>query len=279
MNTPGTDEAQLSPRGTTPPPTLIAVSLKLYFDVPRTRTWCEQVASLASTHPAITTGATELVVLPSLPALPVATAALAGSPVRLGAQDLFHEDRGAFTGATSGADLRRVGCTYVEVGHFERRTLFGEDDRTVALKTRAAWRNKLTPILCIGELSNGSLDESVTSCVHQLQSALGTHLYTDPHTDLDLPSRRLVLAYEPSWAIGGSEPAAPDHVVAVAREVRLWLADHCPSIPTRIIYGGSAGVGLLTDLGTAVDGLFLGRFAHDITGLSKILDETVHEPA
>ncbi len=279
MNTPGTDEAQLSPRGTAPPPTLIAISLKLYFDVPRTRTWCEQVAALASTHPVVTTGATELVVLPSLPSLPVATAALAGSAVRLGAQDLFHEDRGAFTGATSGADLRGVGCTYVEVGHFERRTLFGENDQVVALKTQAAWRNQLTPILCIGESSNGSVDESVSYCVHKLQSALATHLDSDLDTGLDPPARGLVLAYEPSWAIGAEEPAAPEHVVAVVREVRAWLADHRFSIPTRIIYGGSAGVGLLTDLGTAVDGLFLGRFAHDTSALSKILDETVHEPA
>lgn len=266
MNAPGTDEARhLVAPATAAASTLIAISLKLYFDVPRTRSWCEQVASLASIHPVVVAGATEVVVLPSLPALPAAVAALAGSGVRLGAQDLFHEDRGAFTGAISGADLRGVGCTYVEVGHFERRALFGEDDRLVALKTQAAWRNRLIPILCIGETSRQSVDASVVQCVRQLELVLPSDLGG---------AGPLVLAYEPSWAIGAAEPAAPDHVVAVIRDVRTWLANHRAHVPARIIYGGSAGVGLLSDLGAAVDGLFLGRFAHDTTALAQILDES-----
>jgi len=249
-------------------PALVAVSLKLYFDVPRTQTWCEQVAAHAGAHPVVTTGATEVVVLPSLPALPVAAAALAGSRVRLGAQDLFYEDRGAFTGATSGADLREVGCTYVEVGHYERRVVFGEDDHVIALKTRAAWRNRLTPILCIGETSKQTVDASVAECVQQLDAVLPTGV-----DGLDRTGS-LVLAYEPSWAIGAAEPAEPDHVVAVIGEVRTWLAEHRAAVPARIIYGGSAGVGLLTVLASAVDGLFLGRFAHDTTALAQILDES-----
>ncbi len=266
MNAPETDEARHPvPPVTASGPTLIAISLKLYFDVARTRSWCEQVASLARSHPVVRAGGTEVVVLPSLPALPVAIAALAGSGVRLGAQDLFHEDRGAFTGATSGADLHGVGCTYVEVGHFERRTLFAEDDRLLALKIRAAWRNRLIPILCIGETSEQSVDASVVQCVRQLEAVLPT--------DLDRAGP-LVVAYEPSWAIGAAEPAAPHHVAAVIREVRAWLAHHRARVPTRIIYGGSAGVGLLSDLGAAVDGLFLGRFAHDTTALARILDES-----
>lgn len=266
MNTPGTDHLEPpSSCGATPATALIAVSLKLYFDVERTRSWCEEVASLAMRTPSVTTGATELVVLPTLPALPAAATALTGSRVELGAQDLFQEDRGAFTGAVSGADLRDIGCTYVEVGHVERRTVFGEDDRVVALKTRAAWRNGLTPILCVGESRRLSIDASVSRCVQQLDSALPHDLAGATH---------LVVAYEPSWAIGANESAGPDHVAAVVAELRAWLAHERPLLAVRIIYGGSAGVGLLTALGTAVDGLFLGRFAHDTTALRRILDET-----
>lgn len=248
----------------TPSLTIIAVSLKLYFDVPHTRSWCEEVAVIARTHPAITAGTTQLLVLPSVVALAAATEALAGTPVLIGAQDLFHHDRGPFTGTVSGTDLRQVGCTYVEVGHLERRTLFGDSDEIVALKTSAAWRNDLTPLLCIGETQQESIDLSARECLRQLATAIPD--------DLPRPATVLV-AYEPAWAIGADRPADSAHVRAVVSEIRAWLANRRPTITARIIYGGSAGVGLLTELGDTVDGLFLGRFAHDTTVLTAILDE------
>jgi len=266
MNTPLTEPSTgHQPSGPkTISPTIIAVSLKLYFDVPRTRSWCEEVAAIAHTHPAIIDGTTELLVLPSVVALAAATEAMAGTPVRIGAQDLFHEDRGAFTGAVSGTDLREVGCTYVEVGHLERRTVFGDDDRIVALKTRAAWRNDLIPLLCIGETRKDTTHASIVECMRQLDSALPE--------DLRL-SATVLVAYEPAWAIGASRPADSAHVRAVVSRVRTWLATHRPGLTARVIYGGSAGVGQLTELGDVVDGLFLGRFAHDTTALAAILDE------
>lgn len=247
--------------------TLIAVSLKLYFDIPSTLTWCHEVAAIAKAQASTINTPPEIVVLPSLPAIETAASGLSGSGVGLGAQDLFHEDRGPFTGAVSGADLKQIGCAYVEVGHFERRTIFGESDRTVGLKTRAAWRNGLTPILCVGETSQDSIDASVAQCVQQLASAIPMDL---------TEGAPIVVAYEPSWAIGAAAPAGPDHIAAVTREVAAWLAGNRPSVVARVIYGGSAGVGLLSALGDAVDGLFLGRFAHDTKALDRILDEAAH---
>ncbi|MBU2666346.1 triose-phosphate isomerase [Actinoplanes bogorensis] len=241
-----------------PARTFLAVSLKMYFDPARTLEWTAGVAELARTHPAVTGGHVDLVVLPSLPVLGSVVELLAGTGVAVGAQDLFHLDRGAYTGAVSGADLRQLGCAYAEVGHFERRTIFGEDDRMIRRKMVAARRNDLIPLLCVGESRAVSVDEAVSECVGQLEAAVGRD---------DIP---LVVAYEPTWAIGAAEPAGPTHVKAVTAEIRAWLGDR----DARVIYGGSAGNGLLTELDGAVDGLFLGRSAHRVPALRSILDET-----
>jgi triosephosphate isomerase len=88
-----------------------------------------------------------LIVLPSFPSLPEVLSIFAGTAVEVGAQDLFWEDRGPYTGAVSGADLRQIGCSYVEVGHVERRRVFGEDNKVASRKLTAALRNGLTPII------------------------------------------------------------------------------------------------------------------------------------
>lgn len=247
--------------------TIIGVSLKMYFDPRRTLEWTHQVAELARSHPALTTGQTELVVLPSFPTLPQVIDIVAGTGVAVGAQDLFYEDRGAFTGAVSGADLRQLGCRYVEIGHIERRRYFGEDDQIINLKVAAALRNGLTPLLCIGEFDDEPLDAS-TDCIAQLDSAVA---------GLALGAGRLPLlvAYEPAWAIGMDQPASAEHVVATTTAIRSWLDERPALRGTPIIYGGSAGQGLLSELGGAASGLFLGRFAHDAEALNAILDEAM----
>ncbi|HKU10031.1 MAG TPA: triose-phosphate isomerase, partial [Sinomonas sp.] len=106
-------------------PIVLGVSFKLYLDVDSTVEWAKTVAEAVRTHPAVKSGRVRLFVLPSLPAIPGVVDALQGTGVGVGAQDLFWEDRGAFTGAVSGADLRTVGCSYAEIGHAERRALFG----------------------------------------------------------------------------------------------------------------------------------------------------------
>ncbi|WP_431895635.1 triose-phosphate isomerase family protein [Micromonospora haikouensis] len=243
-------------------PLTVGVSLKMYFGERETLRWCADVARLARGHDAVAAGRVELFVLPSAPLIAPVRGVLAGTRVHVGAQDLHHTDRGAVTGGTSGALLAELGCRFAEVGHFERRTLFGEDDAVVAAKTTAALRNGLTPVLCVGEPDRVDAPAAAADCVAQARAALAA-----------APPGPVVLAYEPWWAIGRPEPAPPQHIGAVTGPLRDWIADQPGRAGSRVIYGGSAGPGLLGRLGDQVDGLFLGRFAHDPAALAAILDE------
>lgn len=245
---------------------LLGVSLKMYFDHEETLAWCREVARLGREHQAFRQEDIVLFVLPSFQALVPAGEILAGCAVSLGAQDLHWEDRGAFTGEVSGVALQEVGCRYVEVGHAERRRLFGEDENVVRAKTAAALRNGLIPVICLGESETGSIEQAAATCIEQLRSALDV-------ADADLGGRNIVVAYEPVMAIGGATPASPEHISGVCGRLKEWLEDQDRISEWAVIYGGSAGPGLLTKLGPEVDGLFLGRFAHKVEALSDIIDE------
>ena len=241
---------------------VLGVSLKMYFGYERTLGWCSAVAKIAAASAAVCDRNVELFVLPTAPAIPAAQAILAPAGVGIGAQDLSWADEGPYTGEVSGAVLAELHCGYAEVGHAERRRLLGEDDAMVAAKTAAALRNGLTPVLCVGEPERGSADDAVEWCRRELVSALES-----------APAGRVIVAYEPHWAIGAPEPASPEHVSSVAE----GLAETLGSLPdredSRVIYGGSAGPGLLTKLSPAVAGLFLGRFAHDPAAFAAVLNE------
>jgi triosephosphate isomerase len=242
----------------------IGISLKMYFGRARTAEWCRAVAGIARSHPAVIDDLARLVVLPSHPYLLEVATLFASAPVLVGAQDLFWEDTGAFTGEVSGAQLCEIGCDYVEIGHAERRRIFGEDDEIVAAKTAAAFRNGLIPLLCVGEVHQSSVTDAAAECVAQLNSALGS------------PRGPVVVAYEPQWAIGAAEPASPAYIAAVCSAIRAHLSKLTTG---QVIYGGSAKAGLLTQLADEVDGLFLGRFAHDPSAIATILDEVVEVAA
>jgi triosephosphate isomerase (TIM) len=243
----------------------VAISLKMYFSNARTLDYCRALAALAANDDGVRTGSTELVVLPSFVSIPAALTALRGTPVKVGAQDLAAADTGPFTGEVSGAELAEIGCTHVEVGHAERRTLFGETDSVVAAKTRAALRNGLVPILCVGEPSPTDTATAADTCVRQVLSALPEDVAAGAAPP------RVIMAYEPYWAIGAPRPAPTDHVADVCRRARTALTGHVPDLV--VIYGGSAGRGLLADLDGDVDGLFLGRFAHDPQAVAGVLAE------
>lgn len=246
-------------------PVLLGVSLKLYLDVDRSAAWAGRIAEISATHPAVLSGAVEVFVLPSLPALPGVIEAIGDAPVAVGGQDLFWEDRGAYTGGISGTDLKRLGCRYVEVGHAERRRVFGEDDETIRLKFAAAVRNGLTPVLCVGESEVQDAEAAADVCISQVENALSA-----------LDGRRvddLVVAYEPEWAIGRSAPADAAHVAAVTHRLRAHLDARADTASSCVLYGGSAGPGVLSALGDAVDGLFLGRYAHDPASFADIVAE------
>ena len=155
--------------------------------------------------------------------------------IRYGAQDLSAHDKGAFTGEVSGTMLERLGCSYVCVGHSERRQFHAEDDAVVNAKTKAAIRNNLTPIVCVGE----GLD---------IRKA-GTHVeFTLAQVDgslADLTAEQvadLVIAYEPVWAIGTAETASPEDAQEVCAAIRARIAQvHGKTVgeKVRVLYGGS----------------------------------------
>lgn len=247
------------------PDRLIGTSLKMYMSHRQTVDWAVEVSALTHSHPTLTSGTVGLAVLPQFPSIPACVDV--SGPLLVGAQNLAADDDGAWTGEVSGSVLAEIGCRYVEVGHAERRQHFHETDDIVRAKTAAALRHGLIPILCVGEATADSPESAAAEVVAQIRSALSS-------TAGDLPtSAAVVVAYEPIWAIGAHQPAAPDHIIAVCEAVRTGTRADFPSLDFRLIYGGSAGPGLLTELGSAVDGLFLGRFAHDPDSVPRILDE------
>lgn len=203
------------------------------------------------------TATRELFVLPSFPAIFVARDALQGSAIGWGGQDLHPDDRGAHTGDVSGEMLADLGSRYVEMGHSERRRDHGETDEHVAAKVRAALRWDLTPIVCVGERTLGPLAPARRTVASQLVGALGGL----EAADLD----RVLVAYEPVWAIGeGSVAADPDHVAALHEAIDAWLAGQGASA-RRVLYGGSVDETTAADLLAVphVAGLFVGRAALD----------------
>jgi len=203
------------------------------------------------------TATRDLFVLPPFPAIFVARDALTGSAIGWGGQDLHPDDRGAHTGDVSGAMLADLGSRYVEMGHSERRRDHGETDALIAGKVRAAFRWDLTPIVCVGERIQGPLAPARRIVEGQLAGALDG---LDP-TDLD----RVVVAYEPVWAIGeGSVAADPQHVAAIHEAIDAWLAVR-GAATRRVLYGGSVDEATAADLLAVpgVGGLFVGRAALD----------------
>jgi len=178
----------------------------------------------------------DLVIAPPFTALEAARAALGpSSPIQLGAQNLFWEDHGAYTGEVSARMLRDLGCRHVILGHSERRTLFGDQDEGIHKKIRAALLHGLRPIVCVGE-SFAQRDEGKTDdvLIRQLRGCLATLTSQDMAT--------LSIAYEPVWAIGTGKAARPDQAMNAHRTIREFIsATWSPFVgeATRILYGGS----------------------------------------
>jgi len=245
--------------GTSAGPLYIGVSTKMYLGYRQSLRWLSEVRAVVDARPALARRDVRVFVIPSFPVLAQAKDILDGSPVLLGAQNCAWGD-GPLTGEVAPGMLAELGVSLVEIGHAERRALFGEDDDVVSRKVRAAVDAGLTPLLCVGEPDTVSPRQAAGFCLDQVHAATAG--------DGSLP-RRFVLAYEPVWAIGADQPADPAYVNEVLELIRERLDAACP-----IIYGGSAGPGLLPQL-TAADGLFLGRFAHDPGNLGRVLDEAL----
>lgn len=204
-------------------------------------------------------------------------------PLALGAQNVFWaHDYGAYTGETVAPALASLGVQIVELNHAERRRLLGETDETAAKKAAAATQAGLVPLVCIGELDRpnlaGPLSHSVGVAMAQLRPQIESVLHAVPH------HAPVIFAYEPVWAIGAAEPAGVDYVGPVVQAIRdvarSAVSDRTAEV--KVVYGGSAGPGLWSGranggngLGKYVDGLFLGRFAHQVQGVRGVLEEVV----
>jgi len=242
---------------------LVGVSTKMYLGYRDSLDWLERLQHEVDTRPALAAGRVVPFVIPSFPVLPAAARLLAGSPLLLGAQNCGWAD-GPWTGEVAPSMLAELGVRLVEIGHAERRRHFNEDDAMITRKVRAADDAGLAALLCVGERDGGQPAAAADFVYRQIESAVDG--------DWDLAGR-LVVAYEPVWAIGAAEPAAAAYVSGVVQRLRDQLTfAGVPGLP--VIYGGSAKPGLLPTL-EGVSGLFLGRFAHDPVNFGTVLDEAL----
>lgn len=243
---------------------MVGVSLKAYFGRAAARAWFDRVDEVLRAHAALADPGIDVFVIPTYLQLDDARAALDALGIAVGAQDVSAYGPGPYTGEVTAAELAESGVALAEVGHAERRRLFGETDEITAAKVAASVAAGLVPVLCIGETEQQDAASAVAATVAQLRRDLA-----------DAPAGRIVAAYEPVWAIGAADPAPTDHIVTVTRALTAALAADPSRDGSLVIYGGSAGPGLLTRLGDDVDGLFLGRFAHDPANLAAVLDEAL----
>ncbi len=211
----------------------------------------------------------ELVVAPPFTALESARTALGpSSSVQLGAQNLFWESHGSYTGEISAPMLKDLGCRYVIIGHSERRTLFGEQNEGIQKKIRAALAHHLKPILCVGEsLSQREQGETDAVLRQQLAGGLAGLSQEDMAT--------VAIAYEPVWAIGTGKAATSEQAVSAHRTIRAFLAETWSADlaqATRILYGGSVTPHNVSTLlqSDQIDGALIGGACLDVESFATI---------
>jgi triosephosphate isomerase len=244
-------------------PRLVAGNWKMHKTAPEAGALAGELRALLGVSPPCA-----VAVCPPFTALEAVRAALAGGPIALGAQNLHPETHGAYTGEVSGAMLVAAGCRYVVVGHSERRHGMGEDDATVARKLRAARRDGLIPIVCVGEtLAEREGDRTAEVLVRQVGAA---------YDGLDREAASdTVIAYEPVWAIGTGRVATPEQARDAHRIVRATLervVGPGAGAAACILYGGSVNAGNATALFVEdeVDGALVGGASLEAASFFRI---------
>ena len=209
----------------------------------------------------------EVVICPPFTALAAAVEAAKGSPVAIGAQDCYWEKEGAFTGQVAVPMIADLGCSHCIVGHSERRQFFGETDATVDKKIEAVLANGLTCIACVGEtLAEREAGQTFAVLERQVRNGLSRHL----------TSARIVIAYEPVWAIGTGKTATPvqaQEAHAFIRRVVAEAASPAAAQAVRILYGGSVKPDNIATLMVQpdVDGGLVGGASLDAASFAKIV--------
>jgi len=211
----------------------------------------------------------EVVICPAFTSLAKVNQLLQGSTIQLGAQDVYWEDEGAYTGQISVSMLQDCGCRYVIIGHSERRQYFNETDESVNRKLKKILETSLIPILCIGETLEEREAERVADVVlGQLKHAV------EGLTENDVS--RIIVAYEPVWAIGTGRTATPEVAEEVHHMIRQWLAKTFSeglSSDIPILYGGSVKPGNVVELMAQpdLDGALVGGASLDAQTFAKIV--------
>lgn len=211
----------------------------------------------------------DIVVCPPFTSLFAVGKAIRGANIFLGAQDIYWEEKGAYTGEVSPGMLTNVGCQYVIIGHSERRHLFGEANQSVNRKVKAALKFGLTPIMCVGErleererrVTEGVVREHITRGLESLSKE---------------EVLKMVIAYEPVWAIGTGKTATPDQAQEVHSFIRRLLGELYNEViasQIRIQYGGSVKPDNISDLMRQedIDGALVGGASLDARSFAQII--------
>ncbi len=212
---------------------------------------------------------TDIMIAPTLLSLPLVAKAVEGSNIKVGSQNLYYEDQGAFTGEVSATMVKAAGADYAIIGHSERRQYFMETDDSVCKKIKASIDADLIPILCIGETESQRDNKKTFSILDkQISNGLKNFGFRELTT--------LVLAYEPVWAIGTGKTATPDQVAEIHGYIRSLIdksfgKDLAMSI--RILYGGSVKPENVSDLMSLndVDGALVGGASLEADAFIKII--------
>lgn len=215
----------------------------------------------------------DIVICPPFTALSKVHDEIVDSSIMLGAQDVYWEEKGAFTGEISPGMLKDIGCRYVIAGHSERRTLFGESDSDVNRKVRVILKHGMIPIMCVGEHLE-ERDNGMTFEVLEKQLARGLTNFKKDEV------ARIIIAYEPVWAIGTGRTASPQQAQEAHKFIRDFIErtyDKETSFKIRIQYGGSVKPENIAQLMAMedVDGALVGGASLDVNSFTEIVQNAV----
>lgn len=251
------------------PATVVAGNWKMNTTLDEAKALAEGVRALSPSAPGV-----EVILCPPAISLAGVRDAVSGSPVKVGAQNLYFEDSGAFTGEISAPMLAGV-CEYVIIGHSERRQIFGETDEQVNVKVKAAIKHGLKPIVCVGEtLEQREAGQAADVISGQVRVAL------DGVATVDISG--LIVAYEPVWAIGTGQAATPEIAAeimggAISNTLRSLYGDASANVP--LLYGGSVNAGNIADFATqdSIHGALVGGAslqAESFMDIARVAGET-----
>ena len=242
---------------------LIVANWKMHFTVGEASLFLHKLQEKIQTRQDV-----EVVLCPNVLTLQSLNLQVDRRKFKLGAQNCYYRDEGAFTGEVSAAMIRGM-ADYVLVGHSERRHVFGEDDKTVAKKVQAVLRSGMQPILCVGETAHERAEKETLHVLHAQVSA-GLANVTSEEID------RVVIAYEPVWAIGTGKPALADAAALAARTIRRQVEGMFgkkAAAAVRVLYGASVDISSAGSFLVAegIDGLLVGSKSLNATEFAAIV--------